>query len=300
MRFTSMKYFLLATIFIFSGCFFQTKHEQKVEFVSKEGVVNPLLFKLLNLTDILYTDGTLSSIVDETQKHWLRKPGAERWDIENSPHVNQQEIYKICNELQMFSEVKPEYIQYEHAFVLGAIFDKMKARFQFLIDQWNKGVRFNSIVLLAGSRAANKEQGENKEHLEKWANVKIENMPQTETELLKFIYDHIAMSEDMRKVPVQIIDVPMLYNSDGTLRRPTTADTIEAWLATHPAKGKVLAISNQPYVGYQNSVLETLIPSSFEVDTVGQGCDINQKIGLLLDTLARTLYQEKIRLQKIS
>lgn len=298
MKFASMRYFLLMTIFILSGCFFQTKHESKIEFVNNQGVANPLIFKLLNLTDILYTDGTLSSIVDETQKHWLRKPGSERWDIENNPHVNQQEIYKICEKLQMFSEIKPEHVQYEHAFVLGGIFDRMKARFQFLIDQWNNGVRFNSIVLLGSSRAANKEQGENQQHLEKWANTKIDHMPSTETELLKFIYDHIPMPEDMRKVPLQIIDVPMLQNPDGTMKRPTTADTIEAWLGAHPKIGKVLAISSQPYVGYQNSVMQTLIPASFEVDTIGQACSHDQKIGLLLDTLARTLYQEKIRLQK--
>ena len=39
-----------------------------------------------------------------------------------------------------------------------------------------------------------------------------------------------------------------------------------------------------------------LIQASF--DTVGHSCAADQKVGLLLDTLARTLYQEKIRRDK--
>lgn len=297
MKIIVKQYFLLTIFLLFSGCSFQSKHEQKVEFVTQDGIVNPLIFKLLQLTDILYTDGTLSSVVDETQKHWLRKPGSERWDIQNLPYIHQQEIYKICKELKMFSEVKPEFQQYQYAFVLGGLFARMENRMAYLIDLWNQGVRFNSIIFLTGSRLANAAQGENQETLKQWANVTVDVMPQTETELLKFIYDHIKMPSAMRTLPVEIIDVPMLQNPDGTMRRANTADTIESWLKTNPKPGKILAVSNQPYVGYQNTVLKTLLPKSFEVDTVGQSCASNENIGVILDTLARTLYQEKLRIQ---
>ncbi|MBI2344833.1 hypothetical protein HYV10_02040 [Candidatus Dependentiae bacterium] len=298
MSFTSKKYFLLMILSAFSGCFFQNKPVQSVEFVSKEGAVNPLIFKLLDLTNVLYVDGTLSSVVDETQKHWLRKPNFERWDIENSFGDHQEEIYQISEQLNLFSAVKPQYKQYEYVFILGSLFASMKNRMTFLVDLWNQGIRFNNIVFLAGSRPRNAAQGENQTALEEWSNIKIEYMPETETELLKFVYDHALMPEEMRKIPVDIIDVPMLQNSDGAMRRPTTADTIKWWLKTDPRPGKILAISSQPYVWYQNSVLKTLLPSSYEVDTVGQACSSDQKIGLLLDTLARILYQEKIRLQQ--
>lgn len=294
MSYSSMNRFLFTIVLLFFGYFLLANKNEETVFVHKNGQVNSLILRLLELTGVEH-DGTLPSIVTATQAQWLRKPGSERWDIQKTTASYQQELYEICNKLRMFQEIDPAYPKYEHAFVLGAIFDRMKVRFQFLIDQWNKGVRFNNIVLLAGSRAANKEQGENQENLEQWAQVKIEKMPETETELLKFIYDHIQMPEDMRKIPVQIIDVPMQKKADGTFTRPTTADTIQAWIATNPQAGKILAVSSQPYVGYQDSVMQTLIPDSFDVDTVGQACCADQKIGLLLDTLARILYQEKMR-----
>lgn len=297
MHFFSKKYYIISIFILLSGCFTQSTKEQKVEFVADNGKINPLIIELLKLTDVVSESDTLSSIVDETQKHWLRKSGSERWDIVSDSRDNQEEIRKIFENFFFFSEIESKYTEYEYAFVLGALFERMKLRFEHLVNLWNKGVRFNSIVFLSGSRPAQEAQGENKDVLEKWANVTIEIMPQTETELLKFIYDHMVMPEEMRKLPVQIIDVPMLQNSDGTMRRPNTADTIEWWLKSNPQLGKVLAVSNQPYVWYQDSVLKTLLPSSFEVDTVGQACLPDQKIGLLLDTLARTLYQEKIRLE---
>lgn len=298
MNFASKNYFAFVFILVFSGCFFESKTHEKVEFVSKQGTVNPLIFKLLKWTGILYTDGTLASVVDETQKHWMRKPGSERWDVVDISSDYQKELYTICKELSLFSEIKPEHQEYEYAFVLGALFQRMKLRFEYLVHLWNQGVRFNSIVFLSGSRPINQAQGENQDELEKWTNIKIQNMPQTETELLQFIYDHIVMPEEMRKLPVYIIDVPMLKNTDGTVRRPTTPDTVEWWLKTDPKPGKVLAVSSQPYVWYQDSVLQTLLSSTFEVDTVGQACLDDPKIGVLLDTLARILYQEKIRLEK--
>lgn len=298
MNFISRKICAIALFVFLSGCFIQNKSEPKVEFVSKQGIVNPMIVKLLNLTGVLYTDGTVASVVDETQKHWLRKPGSERWDISTDSDLPREKIYKICEQLDMFSEVKPEHKEYEYVFVLGALFGTMKFRLTYLVDLWNKGIRFKTIVFLAGSRALNTAQGETQEVLEQWTNTKIENMPKTEIELLQFIYDHISMPDQMRRIPVQIVNVPMLQNSDGTFRRPTTGDTVEWWLKDNPKPGKILAVSNQPYVWYQNSVLKTLLPATFEVDTVGQACSQDQKIGLLLDTLARILYQEKMRLEK--
>lgn len=295
MKIISKKISLL--LVFLSSCYMENKPKPKIECVSTQGVVNPLIFKLLNLTGVSCDDQALASVVDVTQQHWLRKSGTERWDIENKEVPHQQEIYKICDQLGMFQEITPEHQNYEYAFILGALFSRMKVRLEYLIECFKQGVRFNSVVFLTGSRPANAAQGENQEALEQWVNSKIEVMPQTEAEILKFIYDHIQMPDEMRKIPIQIINVPMLQNPDSSFARPTTADTVEYWLKTNPKPGKILAISNQPYIWYQHSVMQTLLPNLFEVDTVGQGSFVDQKIGVLLDTLARILYQKKIKLQ---
>ena len=55
--------------------------------------------------------------------------------------------------------------------------------------------------------------------------------------------------------------------------------------------GNILAISNQPYVGYQNAVLQNLLPNTFGIETVGKSASPNIKITTALDTLARWLQQ---------
>jgi hypothetical protein len=117
--------------------------------------------------------------------------------------------------------------------------------------------------------------------------------------MIQFLYDHSHMTDAMKKIPVQLISAPMISEESGILRRPLTADTLSAWLATNPTPGTCLAISNQPYVAYQQTVLKTLLPSDFSVQTVGAATsEPTEKISIMLDTLARILFQELQFLQK--
>ena len=88
----------------------------------------------------------------------------------------------------------------------------------------------------------------------------------------------------------------MKNNSQGTLVRPTTADTITEWLKTEPQPGTIIAISDQPHCLYQQAVLKALLPSNFDVETVGNGTSEKTSVALMLDALGRALYQENQRL----
>lgn len=286
-----------SVLFVLPACFGWNYQQDVQKIVNQQGVVAPAVLQLLSLTSVT-TDGTLSDIVAQTQKNWLRTAGSERWDIQEVVSDKQQEMLSLFNQLSMLEEIRPQNKQYEHMMILGALFDTMVQRMQHAITLWKSGVRCNHIALLAGARLAVAAQGENKESFEKFCGHALECVPQTEAEMITFIYDHIDMPSDMRAVPVEIIDVPMLEKSDGTMRRPNTADTIEWWLKTNPAQGCVLAISNQPYVWYQQAVLETLLPNQFYIETVGSKSSDSVKLGVVLDTLARVLYQEQQRLLK--
>ncbi len=82
----------------------------------------------------------------------------------------------------------------------------------------------------------------------------------------------------------------------SSIKRPTTGDTIKLWLTELAPQGKILAISNQPYVGYQHAVLKSFVPKELLVETVGpKTAVVNSDI--VVDNLARWLYQENL-LQK--
>ena len=98
----------------------------------------------------------------------------------------------------------------------------------------------------------------------------------------------------MRTLPITFIDATV---PAGKPPRPNTADTIDAWLAGSPKPGSCLFVSNQPYAGYQKSVVDTIMSKGFSVEIIGPAAAENLEVAKYLDTIARWMYQENKRLQ---
>jgi hypothetical protein len=97
----------------------------------------------------------------------------------------------------------------------------------------------------------------------------------------------------MREIPVLFVAVPMLP-SGSTLRRPTTDDTIDAWVATNPGPCTALFVADQPFCGYQWAVLHRLLPTEIDFDMVGQEANPEKhplSAAISLDSIARWLYR---------
>lgn len=280
-----------------SGCF-ATKEIQQIVDANKK--VCPQVFEILKCTGI-ETDGTLSDIVAKTQAAWLRKPGSERWEMDALVTQNDAKLKELLHEIKMFDEIKPQQKHYTHLLILGAVFNTMQQRLQHAIELYKSGINFDNIVFLAGARPCVADQGENLETFLKYSSSEgLNKIPETEAEMLQFIYSHANMPEKMRHIPTQMINVPMQTSNSGKLIRPTTADTLIWWMQTNPKSGNCLAISNQPYVAYQQSVITSFVPNNFDVETVGGACPETKELAIMLDTLARILYQEQQRLEKKS
>ena len=82
------------------------------------------------------------------------------------------------------------------------------------------------------------------------------------------------------------------------MRRPNTEDTVEEFLKLKPKPGSYLVISNQPFILRQHSVMKSLLPRGFKIETVGYGVKSDSlNISLILDAFARLLYQENKRIR---
>lgn len=262
--------------------------------VNEQGHVDTALLQLLALTNIKH-EGSLQSIVEQTQKSetgWLRKPGLERWDMVNTSVENSDQFFQLFDKLHLVNEISPQQKQYDYLLCMGATYASMKLRLQYAIDLWNKGIRYNEIVMLSGARPLT--QAETAKLQSDCLYQEGDFIPETEAEAMKFLYEKMNMPDEMRRVSMVLINVPMKMMQNGTLARPTTGDTVDAWMELHPKPDACLVISNQPHIGYQDSVTKTLLPKSFTVETVGAKSN-ETNISVYLDALARTLYQEKKR-----
>jgi hypothetical protein len=88
-----------------------------------------------------------------------------------------------------------------------------------------------------------------------------------------------------------VADAPKKKNTQGVLVRPTTGDTVTAWLALHPQPGSYLAISSQPHVLYQGIFLKRALPDTFNGETIGYASE-RQKMVVYADSFARALHNE--------
>lgn len=266
----------------------------------ENGKPSPALLELLTLLNVTH-DGSLQSIVQATQQQWLRKPGSERWDMQEVHADKQAHILELLHNLGCIDTVNATQQQYDYALLLGATVSRVRTRLAYLLDQWQQGVRFKYLIFLGSERPldAKIESADLLRDLSRypyadhdWSATKL---PTTEYQMMRMVFDQTELPADFEKVIVIFINTPQQLEPNGTWRRANTMDTIREWLAQQPKPGSTLVVSNQPYVGYQDAVVRTGLPSTFSVETIGHRVSDNEKIAVYLDTVARWIYQENVR-----
>ena len=120
----------------------------------------------------------------------------------------------------------------------------------------------------------------------------------TEADMMQLVYQELSnkyavLSRTFHKV----INTPM-QKVDGMLVRASTMDTIYSFkkeVLIHEnvnSKINILVISSQPYVRYQNAVVESVLNSKIKVTTIGNKAREDYDVAKVLDAVARFVYQE--------
>jgi len=265
------------------------------------------LLDLLATTNIQH-DGTLVEIVRSTQfpqdeGGWLRTSGKERWEVKEISPEKREQLMTMFDKLFVIQEIEPAGIYYDYAVILGATVHRVRSRLQYLVELWKKGVRFGCIVVLVGQRPLDSGL-ESPEELLNENNTMFpfkhgwqltDDLPTTETGMAKLVFAQSPLPAEWDNLSIIFVDTPMQQTLFGKLRRPNTQDTIMHWFKTNPRAGSVLAISGQPYVNYQDTVLRCFIPDTFSLETVGKAAPLKERTTTILDSMARWLYQENKR-----
>jgi hypothetical protein len=219
------------------------------------------------------------NLVAETQKRWLRKPGQERWEMEELSSDQRQFVLNWAKQNGLFEAWTPATQSYDKALILGATTSRMKMRLNYLSELWNQGIRFSEIVWLTGDRLLDPRVDD------------LTDRCRNESEAARILWEEAKIPEEMRSLPVLFIAVPM--KEDG--RRPNAQDTIVAWL-NHSSPCTALFVSNQPFCGFQSAVIYATLPNEYLFDVVGKGIDHTNHLSAatVLDTLSRWIYQEDL------
>jgi hypothetical protein len=221
-----------------------------------------------------------ADLIQETQKRWLRKPGQERWEMRELSLEERQTVLRWAEEQGLYSEWRPASQTYDQALILGATTSRMEMRLDYLVQLWKEGLRFDKIVWLTGERPLD---------------PRVDGMMdrcKNEAEAARLIWKEANLPLEMRTIPLLFIEVPMKGQA-----RPTTQDTLVAWLATQPAACQALFVSDQPFCGYQFAVIHSTLPQEFLFDVIGAGAKSLSHpaaAAITLDSIARWIYQETL------
>lgn len=279
------KFFALIFLFLAIGAFAERTQEYPQKTLVADSKISEPLFDLLKIMQIK-CDRDISCVVKETQKKWLRKN--ERWETDEI-EIDRKRVIPLLEKLNYVNEIVPEGNEYDYCLLLGASFSSFESRMGYLTELLKKNVRFKELVFLGGKRPL--ADLEKKLILKKYP---LEKMPENEIEMMRLVFDKSRLSE-IEKIKLTFVTAD-LQIKNGQLVRPNTEDTLRKWLLENkPVFGKCLAVSNQPYIGYQRAVLKMVL-NGFSVETVGRKALDDEKISIYLDSLARELYQEAKRL----
>ena len=261
---------IFATVLILIGTLFGCEQD----------LFTPDLTELLTVMEISH-DGTPSSIVQATQKSWIRPAGKERWHLQDTlTSLQKKAVMVYCQKMGFLNEIRPALKEYDYAVIFGATVSRMEKRIAFLDKVANSGVHFKKVILLSGARPLD---------------PSVETIPEgckTEGDAMAYLWKKHLLSQ---KVTWEQFDHPMI---DAT-KRPNTGDTIKRWLASSPATGTCCMISDQPYCLYQQLVTQNLMPKEFKCETIGSAPDLDAlNSQAALDTIARCLYESNKFIQK--
>lgn len=220
-------------------------------------------------------DFPIDDLVSYVQQHWLQK-NKERWEMKNAWEEKWEKALPLLEKIGCINTIHASGKKYTYALVLGATGRVMQNRLDTLYEEWKRGVRFQQIVLLAGDRDLDPSRETFPENL------------RTETDLLAYLFEKHPLKDLASHI---LICAPKKQLEDGTWRRPSTACTILKWLETDPEPGNCLAVSTQPFVGYQEAVLRLLLPQTFTVEGIGQET-IYFPMGVYLDNFAKWIQYE--------
>ena len=254
---------------------------QAVSLLDDRDQIRPEVQWFLDYCDVPRYE-TLDQVNGYLQEHWLQL-NKERWELQPHQELDGQQLLPFLQKVGCIDPITAQKNVYDYALVLGATGAIMQERLDFLWQEYQRGVRFHQVVLLTGQR-----------DLDESVEIFPENCA-TETDLLVYLFEKSPLCG---KIPCLLIDSPKIPIGEGILRRPNTAKTVVDWYATRPLPGSCLAISNQPFVGYQEAVIRTFLPAEFTVEAVGPMAKISENFGepryvaVLLDNFAKWFYAE--------
>ena len=287
---------------------------EHIRLIRQDGSIHPALLSLMRHYKLRH-DGTPASINKALQNNFLRRPGQERWELNDTlgNHINRASVLQWLQQMALTTAIPPVAREVDYFLLFGALYSSAYKRLEDWRRQYNKGlIRCKQLVLLAGNRqllpreiAAMRQQvGDSA--FQRWRQRMGRAKTQlTEALLWEFLWEH-CVSTSVQKKFIRGKNW-LLINETGyhpLKHRPTTSSTLFAWHALyHPSPGRCHANVEKPFAVRMEKTLRTFLleahtPGGWTITWNSAAAAPELPLAVYCDCLARTFYQE-LQLQAV-
>ena len=193
------------------------------ELLTKEKTPSSPFATILELFEIP-SDSSVETIAEMLVEKCFQKN--DRWTFEHRFGDMGEILHPLFEEIGCFETVQASQKHYDYAVILGSLRAGVEYRIEFLLQEWERGVRFDQVVLLTGVRPL----------------LPKEKCPdlQSEAEMMEFVWHQTNMPRELKELPLTVVNAPPAPDRD----RADTQGTIETWLEMAP-KGVVLCVGRK-------------------------------------------------------
>ena len=260
------------------------RHEQSTagRLLSDPETLNTETSELLTQLGIHHRESPLQAL-HAMEKKWFGDTRKFVQAFRAAPTAERLEAYK---NLGFVDTVRSPVPHADVALVMGGTEEWVQDRFQALIEEWKRGVRFDSIVMLGSDRALDPKTEPVAEKIlnNSWTGIPVasaltkENAPPEATEfgMMRYLWQppH-SVQREMDAAGVEVKWIESTEPGEGR-NRVNTADTVRDYIRSldgQDSPSSVIVVSSQPFVGYQEatSKLEFLKQGREAPETFGVG-----------------------------
>ncbi|OHS93738.1 hypothetical protein TRFO_11505 [Tritrichomonas foetus] len=262
------------------------EYQVKYVLLTKDYELSSSFTKLLRFIEADHIH-TVEEAFEYTQSKFIRKNGTERNQMPPNPFEDRfNELAPILDEINMLNSI-PATGHYKYLCFNGQSTPMMRRQLEFIKRQEN--LTFDHIIFATGDRElSSMDDADDLYKLYEKGEILYE------ADAAQLLVDEYYPNDD--RIVIRGVD------KDPTLRRPNTRSTVVTWMDMKPEPGSILMVSNNPFIQYQYITWYNVLKENkwFENGGSLEMCgdcvkrsNVN-KVAVILDNIARTLYVEKI------
>lgn len=227
------------------------------------------------------------------QERWTRKTD-HQYQIPGRPPEAKENVLLV--ELELLDKVKADLgWTLEGALLLGATVVGVRKRLSYLLEQYDRGLRFKRLYLLGGARPLDVTK-ESSPILCSPAELPFKpdwtapsELPTTEAGMMQLVFDQSDLPGSWEAV---LIDTPLQPTADGKTRHPNTMDTVKMFAQCGAQPGMYVAVSSQPFVARQKYNVQDMLPTGYIASSIGYSAPMTTPLKTYLDEICRLLHEE--------